>query len=207
MHGAYDQVEFNKYDDRVAAAYPNQTFDSEIENYMKKLVEFDNMLGLIMDRLEENGQLDNTLFAIFPDHYPYMMDYQTYEDHIGVKDDFHEVMRQELIIYATNMTGEVIHTAGSTVDITPTLLNLLNSNSEFGYFSGNDLLGVDENYILFADLTITDGENILYLNESYDGDPAKFALLEAALEDRINALEIQKKLLTCNYFIKKETLE
>ena len=28
-----------------------------------------------------------------------------------------------------------------------------------------------------------------------------------ALEDRINALEIQKKLLTCNYFNKKEELE
>jgi phosphoglycerol transferase MdoB-like AlkP superfamily enzyme len=72
MHGAYDQVEFNKYSDRVEAAHPGNEFDSEIVNYMEKLVEFDELLGLIMDRLEENGQLDNTLFVVYPDHYPYI---------------------------------------------------------------------------------------------------------------------------------------
>jgi phosphoglycerol transferase MdoB-like AlkP superfamily enzyme len=132
------------------------------------------------------------------------MNYETYENYIGVQDDFHEVMRQDLIIYATNMTtGEVISTPGSTVDITPTILNLINSDSEFGYFIGQDLLSGNANYILFADLTISDGSNILYLDETYNGNASNLSILETALEERITALEIQKKLLTCDYFNRK----
>lgn len=200
MHGAYNQTEFEKHADRLEAAYPGQSFDPEIRNYMLKLVEYDNLLGLIMDKLEEEGQLDNTLFVIYPDHYPYMMEYETYESFIGVQDDFHEVMRQNLIIYATNMDKKVIHTPGSTMDITPTLLNLLNSDSTFDYFMGKDLLGTTENYVLFADLTITDGESILFLNEEYNGNLNDFENLNQALEDKINELELQKKLLISDYF-------
>ena len=203
MHGAYNQEEFEVHADQVDAAYPNGEMDSEIRNYMLKLVEFDNLLGSLMEELEENGQLDNTLFVIFPDHYPYMMNYETYTDYIGVEDNFHEVMRQELIIYATDMTKEVISTPGSTMDITPTILNMLYSDSNFDYYMGKDLLGVTENYILYSDLAITDGTNFLYLNQQYDGDITQLPILEAALEERITASELQKKLLISDYFKNK----
>lgn len=200
MHGAYNQEEFEKHADQLEAAYPNLDVDPEIRNYMLKLVEFDTMLGLIMERLEEEGELDNTLFVIYPDHYPYMMDFDTYSSHINVIDDIHEVMRQDLIIYATDMVGEVIHTPGSQIDITPTILNMLYSDGVFEYFMGTDLLGTNENYIIFADLTISDGTNTLYLNEDYLGDPSKYSLLEQALADKITMLEIQKDLLNSDFF-------
>ncbi len=204
MHGAYNQEEFFKYSDRVDAAYPLGGLDSEIVNYMEKLVEFDNMLGLIMDELEDNGELDNTLFAIFPDHYPYMMNTNTYLDFIGVEDDSHEYMRQELIIYATDMDGEIISKAGSTIDIAPTLLNMVDSSLEFKYFLGTDLLSVEDNFVLFSDLTISDGGAYLYLNENLLGHEVHYAILEAALEVEITALEIQKKILIIDYFKMKE---
>lgn len=202
MHGAYNQTEFEMHSAQLDAAYPDNNFDPEIRNYMLKLVEYDNLLGSLMDRLEEEGQLDNTLFVLYPDHYPYMMNYETYENHIGVSDDFHEVMRQELIIYATGMEKEVISTTGSTMDLTPTILNLINSNSNFDYFMGVDLLSMTDNYVLFADLTITDGENILYLNGEYKGDSTSFDILDQALESKINESELQKKLLISDYFKK-----
>ena len=203
MHGAYNQDEFEMHADQVDAAYPDTEMDSEIRNYMLKLVEFDNLLGLLMDELEAKGQLDNTLFVVFPDHYPYMMNYDTYTDYIGVDDSFHEVMRQELFIYATDMTKEVVSTPGSTMDVTPTILNMLNSSSDFDYYMGKDLLGVTENYILYADLAITDGSNFLFLDERYVGDVSQLAILEAALEERISASELQKKLLISDYFKNK----
>jgi len=200
MHGAYNQEEFFKYDDRVNAAYPGVELDSEIRNYMQKLVEFDVMLGEIMNELEANGELDNTLFAIFPDHFPYMMNTNTYTEYIGVEKDSLEISRQELIIYATDMTGEVIDNPGSTIDVTPTLLNMLDSSLSFKYFLGTDLFSGLDNYILFSDLTITDGENYLYLNEELFGDVIHYAVLESALEIEITALEVQKKLLIIDYF-------
>jgi phosphoglycerol transferase MdoB-like AlkP superfamily enzyme len=184
----------------LEAAYPNQDLDPEIRNYMLKLIEFDTMLGDLMDRLEDAGELDETLFVVFPDHYPYMMDEDVYLDHIGIDGDVHEVMRQTLILYATDMTGEVVHTTGSQIDIAPTILNMIHSDGVFDYFMGTDLLGTDQNYVIFSDLTITDGTNILYLDEEYRGDPTRFDVLEAALADRITMLEIQKDLLNSDYF-------
>ncbi|MBN2605559.1 MAG: sulfatase-like hydrolase/transferase [Bacilli bacterium] len=200
MHGAYNQTEFDIHNDRVEAAYPNIELDPEIRNYMEKLVEFDNLIGLIMQKLEENNQLDNTLFVIYPDHYPYMMNSETYSAYIGIEEGSHEISRQQLLIYATNMNKEIIANTGSTMDIAPTILNLIDSSSEFKYFMGTDLLAGITNYVLFSDLTITDGENYLYINEDYIGNQANYALLELALEDKISELELQKKLLNIDYF-------
>ncbi|QMS85733.1 LTA synthase family protein [Candidatus Xianfuyuplasma coldseepsis] len=207
MHGAYNQEEFEIHRDQLDAAYPDNEFDPEIENYMLKLIEFDTLIGDLMDKLDEEGELDNTLFVVYPDHYPYMMNYDTYTEYIDVIDDFHEVMRQELIIYATDMTGDVIHTTGSQIDVTPTIMNMINSSSNFRYFMGTDLLSTDENYVIFADLVITDGTNTLYLDESVEGDDDQLSTLEQALMDRITMLEIQKDLLNSDYFAYKEEFE
>ncbi len=204
MHGAYNQEEFHKYAERVEAAYSGVPLDTEVVNYMEKLVEFDNMLGLIMAELEDNGELDNTLFVIFPDHFPYMMNTDTYLDYIGVEEDSHEIMRQELIIYATGMTGVNVTTPGSTIDITPTVLNMIDSSLNFKYFLGTDLFSGTDNYILFSDLTISDGTNYLYLNEELLGNVEYYDKLESALEVEINALELQKKILIIDYFKMKE---
>ena len=202
MHGAYNQMEFeDKYGAFLDEQYPDLDVDPEIRNYMLKMIEFDTFIGMIMTELEERDQLDNTLFVVYPDHFPYMMDFETYTTHIEVEDDIHEVMRQNLLIYATDMTeGTVVSMPGSTMDVTPTLLNLLDSSLEFDYFFGKDLLSDQENYILFSDLTITDGETILYLDETLVGSEASRTALERELEKRINALELQKKILISDYF-------
>ena len=85
-----------------------------------------------------------------------MMNSETYHEYIGIEQGSHEMKRQNLIIYANNMDGQVIHTPGSTIDITPTILNMINSNLEFDYFMGTDLFSDTPNFILFSDLTITE---------------------------------------------------
>lgn len=201
-HGAYNQEEFYIHNDRVEEAYPGNDFEFEVINYMAKLVELDNMIGLLIDELTNNGQLDNTLFVIYPDHYPYMLDQEVYSTHIGIEEGSHEIMRQDLIMYATNMTGEVISMTGSTIDVTPSILNLIDSSLSFNYYIGKDLFSNEDNYVLFSDLTITDGKNYLYLNEEYSGLPSEIAILDSMLEFKIIELELQKDLLIIDYFKK-----
>jgi len=199
-HGAYNQTDFDKYADRVEAAYPNNEFDYEIVNYMEKLVELDMMIGDLMTKLEAEGELVNTLFAIFPDHYPYMMNRTVYEEHIGIEMTDPEIKRQTLILYAEGMTPQTISKPGSTVDITPTILNLVNSEGEFKYFMGTDLFSDTDNYIIFSDLTFTDGSTYLDIDEEMWGLSTDLAIFEHALEEHIIGLEIQKKLLKTDYF-------
>lgn len=202
MHGAYNQQELYPYEVRVEQAYPNNEFDEEILSYMEKLVEFDEMLGDLLDRLETEGVLDNTLIAIYPDHSIYMMDRTTYLDHLGIDVEEHayELHRQNLILYSTNMEKTVFDVPGSTIDIAPTLLNMLDSSLSFDYFMGTDLLGTDTNYVIFSDLTITDGSSYLTIKEKVYGEPIDLATFEAALSHEIEALDIQKSLLNSEYF-------
>ena len=202
MHGAYNQEEFVIHNYRVEEAYPGIELDSEIINYMAKLVEFDNMIGLIIEELIEHNQMDNTLFVIYPDHYPYMFDQEMYSEYIGVEEGSHEIMRQELIMYATNMTAEVISMTGSTMDITPSILNLIDSSLDFNYFIGKDLFSNEDNYVLFSDLSITDGVNYLHINDEYTGLSSEQAILDYMLEYKIIELELQKELLIIDYFKK-----
>lgn len=200
MHGAYNQSEFSVHYDRVEEANPGVELDTEIMNYMAKLVEFDDMLGLIIEQLVIHDKMDETLFVIFPDHYPYMMDDEVYHDYVDLEIGTYEYMRQELIIYATDMTGEVISMTGSTMDIAPTMLNLIDSSLNFDYFVGLDLMSDVDNYVLFSDLTLTDGKNYLVFNEEYDDKDTEIAILDSMFEQKITELEIQKKLLIIDYF-------
>jgi len=199
-HGAYNQEDFDVHLDQVNAAYPNNDFDYEIINYMEKLVELDDMIGLIMDELEAVGELDETLFVIYPDHFPYMLDRDLYEEFTGIMIDDKELKRQTLILYAEGMTPEVVSTPGSTVDIAPTILNMVHSDGEFTYFIGQDLFGATENFVLFSDLTLTDGKSFLSIDETVVGEPIDMATFEIILERKIAALEIQKKILNSDYF-------
>ena len=63
-----------------------------------------------------------------------MLDEDVYLDAVGIEASSPEIMRQSLLIYATNMTGEVVHQTGSTMDIAPTILNMVHPNPEFKYF-------------------------------------------------------------------------
>lgn len=205
LHGAYNQEEFDKHGHQVEAAHPSNDFDPTIINYMEKMVEFDHLVGAILDKLEEEGQLDNTLLVIYPDHFPYMLNRKTYSEHIEIDYDSYEIMRQDLIIYATDMEAEVFEKPGSTVDITPTLLNMVYADATFDYYMGNDLFSSKDNYVLFSDLTITDGENFLFINKKLFGDEEEFEFLEIALQDEITSFEIEKKLLEIDYFRVKQT--
>lgn len=197
MHGAYTSDRYEMHQDQVMSAHSEET-NSEIINYMEKLVEFDNMLGEILVRLENEGVLDNTLIAIFPDHYPYMMDHEFYMDYWDV--DKYELKRQDLILYTTSMEPSVITMTGSTEDIAPTILNLINKDAIFDYFTGSDLLSNKSNYVLFNDMTLTDGENYLKLNGEYTGNPTVQAILERQLPYEMNQYEVSRKINHIDYF-------
>lgn len=209
MHGAYDQSELYDHEDRILEAYPNsmtedheELLDDEILSYMEKLVEFDNFIGELLERLETEGVLDETLIAIYPDHYLYMMNYRTYTEHLEIDTEEHNynLYKQKLILYTPSMTPRAFSVAGSTIDITPTILNLVYSDANFDYFMGTDLLSTNENYVMFSDLTITDGVSFLTLSQKEYGEPFDKSKFEDALKNEIEAFDIQKLLLNTDYF-------
>ena len=45
-------------------------YSDEAIAYVAAQMELDKALEFLMDKLEETGKLDNTLFIVAPDHYP-----------------------------------------------------------------------------------------------------------------------------------------
>lgn len=55
-------------------------YSDEAIAYVAAQMELDKALEFLMDKLEETGKLDNTLFIVAPDHYPYGLSDGTYNE-------------------------------------------------------------------------------------------------------------------------------
>lgn len=199
MHGAYDQEEFDIYREQVIDAYPNET-NEEYINYLEKLVSFDVFIGSLLDRLEEDGVLDNTVIAIYPDHYPYMLNTKEYLEYHNV--DNYELRHQDFIIYSKGITSTVIDTVGSTEDVAPTILNLVTKTGDYSMFLGMDLLSLEDNFVLFHDMTITDGKRTINLLDSDEWEKDENKDLKIAILKEIHKFETSRKILRTDYFKK-----
>lgn len=205
LHGAYNHEEYAMYDDVVSQVYEGDAIDSEIRVYLQKLAEFDAFLTLLEARLSSEGVLDNTLIVIHADHYPYMMNEETYSAFLDVDMSSHELYKQSLIIYNPLMTPIIFNGVGSTIDIAPTVLNLIYPEAIFSYFTGKDLANEEDYAILLHDLSITDGDNRYHLHKPFDGDASLETRLRQKLAEKIYLFELQKDLLNIDYFrIKNE---
>ena len=154
----------------VKKMYPNVS--KKTQAYFTKTMMFDSYVGGVFDKLDEEGALDNTIVLIFPDHYNYGDNGSFYEE-LGVDETSKEVEHQKMTMYLpdsakekllskiehSNIDGKLTtDIVASTIDITPTVLNLLTSDSNYKYFMGSDFFGAQPKYVYFADNTVFDGE-------------------------------------------------
>lgn len=126
--------------------------------YIAAQMELDKALGFLIDRLEEAGKLDNTVFVVTPDHYPYGLPDGVYDELAGaqIENDPFELHRSCLGIYNSSMEEPVIvDELCASVDVLPTILNLFGIDYDSRVLAGNDILANTENdpenLVIFAD--------------------------------------------------------
>ena len=195
LHGAYTHQDTAHHDSIVHQVYPHD-IDPEIRVYLHKLYEFDLFLGQLVDRLIEEDVYQQTLIVLYTDHYPYMLDLDVLGEFINIDPHSHELFRQSLILYNPSIEAKTFTQVGATIDIVPTILNLLHPEAEFRYFFGQDLFNVDKGYALLHDLSITDGEYRYALFNNTTPNPT----LNGALEREMIKYDLQLRLLELDYF-------
>ncbi len=198
LHGGYQPAVTDHHNALINTLY-DDTLDDQIRVYLQKMIEFDLFLEGLIDRLQAEGVYDNTLIAIYTDHYPFMLDTNTYEAFLEIDTDTFELYQQSLILYHPDMQATVFEAVGSTIDLAPTLLNLIHSDADFSYFFGQDMLSGLDNYVLLPDLSIIDGENRYYLHRPYQGDPSQEAHLRQQLETYITKYLRSKHVLRLDF--------
>jgi len=117
------------------------TYSEPVTAYLSSMVELDKALESLINHLNEYDKLDDTLIVLLPDHYPYYLE----EDQLnelagGYIEQYIDVSKNNLIIYNSTMENVQVDKVGSTIDVLPTLYNLMGFDYDSRFFVGNDIL-------------------------------------------------------------------
>jgi phosphoglycerol transferase MdoB-like AlkP superfamily enzyme len=126
--------------------------------YIAAQIELDKALEYLLKQLELAGIADNTLIALSADHYPYGLEHDEIEELAGgtVEKNF-ELYKSTFILYTKGMIPETIDKPCSSLDIIPTLSNLLGLDYDSRLLMGRDIFSDSEPLVIFLNKSfITD---------------------------------------------------
>jgi len=121
--------------------------------YLATHIELELALAYLIERLDEVGQLERTVFAIIPDHYPYGLSVAEMEELGGAPllDPLIDVHHSAFILWSASMTEPiVVDTFGSFYDVLPTIANLFAFPFDSRLLMGVDLLSGADAFVPFA---------------------------------------------------------
>lgn len=122
-----------------------------VKRYLAKAIELDESLRILMEKLENDGKLDDTVIVLFGDHHPLKMN-QSYLNEYSTIDRFENFNMDRLpfIIYNSNMKPEEVTKTASTFDILPTLANLFDLEYDPRFYMGVDVFSDEESIVIFT---------------------------------------------------------
>ncbi len=126
-------------------------YSEQVRAYLACNYELEKAMTLLLERLEQAGALENTVIVISADHYPYGLDMESFNEIAGheVDPDF-ELYRNQLIIYKAGTPHEVVDEPASSLDILPTVSNLLGLPFDSRLLMGRDIFSDVEPLIIFS---------------------------------------------------------
>lgn len=120
--------------------------------YMAGEIELDRAMELLLSRLEEAGELDNTVIALAGDHYPYGLETSQISEFRGHKvDEEYEIYESAFLLWTPDMEPETVDKLCSNMDILPTLLNMFGFEYDSRLFMGKDIFSPSEGFVVFKD--------------------------------------------------------
>ena len=144
-------------------------YSQQARAYLATQVELDRAMEHLLEQLEEQGVAENTLIVMSSDHYPYGLDHQTIEELEGgtVEQNF-ELYRNAFVLYHPDMEEKVFTEPASSLDIMPTVSNLMGLEFDSRLFMGRDLFSQKDPLVIF--------ENRSFITDKgrYNGETQEF---------------------------------
>jgi lipoteichoic acid synthase len=122
----------------------------EAKAYLACNIELDKALEFLLNSLREKGIADKTLIALSSDHYPYGLKLSTMNEFLGhpVETNF-EMYKNHFILYVDGMTPVEVERPASSLDIVPTISNMLGLSYDSRLFMGSDIFAPGEPLVIF----------------------------------------------------------
>ena len=155
MNYSFTENDMSKKNEALVA---DLDLSEEAKAYLASQIELDRAVENLLKQLEEAGVLENTLIALTPDHYPYGLNNEYISELAGhTVDEAFELYRSTFILWTPNMTPTVINKPCSSLDVLPTLSNLMGVDYDSRFFVGQDIFSDAEPLvILYSHNFITD---------------------------------------------------
>ena len=158
-------------------------YSEPVKAYIACNLELEYALAALMEGLEKAGQADKTVIVLTGDHYPYGLTEEQYNELAGEEvDTTFERFRNAFICYIPGMEPVEIENYCSTIDILPTILNIMGIEYDSRLLAGKDALSDAPHMAILTDRSFvtkdfrydaSTGE--AYYNDGSPADPEKIA--------------------------------
>ena len=127
-------------------------YSEEAAAYIAANIELDKAMQSLMEKLEEEDKLKDTVFVIVPDHYPYSMNMKTINELSDYeRDSKFEVNHSSLIIYNSEQEHKVIDKYITQLDVLPTIYNLFDMEYDSRLIMGKDIFSTIDGLVYLND--------------------------------------------------------
>ena len=149
----------------------NEDIPEVMQYYLATAIELDLAVQALMETLDDQGLLEETVIMIYGDHYAYGIDessiwaYDTHKEDQNTN-DLHNV---PMMIYDYDkLLSKTFSEYMSSIDILPTIANLFGLTMNYQYVFGRDVFSEDNHIVVFPDLSFV-SKDFEYdaLTESY----------------------------------------
>lgn len=128
-------------------------YNIKLKRYMSKLKVLDDGLGVLLEGLEKQDKLDNTVIILYGDHYPYGLANNILETALPYSiEERYENERVPFVIWSNDIEATTYTQYTSYVNLLPTVANLFNLDYDSRFSTGQDLFSNKyESITIFAD--------------------------------------------------------
>lgn len=133
-------------------------YSENVKAYIASELEVEDMLTVLVERLTAAGKLDDTVFAMCCDHYPYALSDSELSELYGLDEknihNNYELYRNGFILWSSSMNAPVtVDAPCASYDIVPTLYNLFGMEYDSRLITGTDILSDTENVVIINTLS------------------------------------------------------
>lgn len=152
----------SKYGDLYMDEWKDKGYNKKLRRYLSKIKVLDQALETLLKQLEEAGKLDDTVIALFADHFPYGLNDSDINPYLKDNGAAYTVNRNStknknvdrtpMVIYNSQIEPTQVYDYTTIIDLLPTLLNMFNVEYDPRLYLGTDIFAEShKSRAVFAD--------------------------------------------------------
>jgi phosphoglycerol transferase MdoB-like AlkP superfamily enzyme len=185
--------------------YRNKTDDENINGLMAQARQTDDMFKGMIERLEEDGLLENTVIIGFTDHYAYDLSDEELESVCDLRAyDQNMFSKNCLFIYNPELEETHVDKVCNTSDVLPTIVNMFNLSDSYPYI-GNDIFDDEyEGIAYFSDKSWVINKGYYNAGIVYSDEDISSEEIKKNNEYVVNILDVNEAMVRYNISPGKE---